>query len=279
MNSAQKQKVILITCASSGIGKACAEQLLSEGHIVYGLARDYENLQKIPGLHALKGDMADDASLMRVVRAIIKNEGRIDALVNNAGYGLYGAVEDVPLEAARAQFEVNLFGLARLTQLVLPHMRAVGSGRIINMSSMGGKVYFPMSAWYHATKHALEGFSDGLRLDVKEFGISVSIIEPGLIATHFGSVADSSLVKYSGKGPYRRLAHAMAKSLTKTYGNPTSISQPSVVAKAVSHAINSSRPKTRYAVGKYAKLLIFIRKYLGDRIFDRLALRQIKNNQ
>lgn len=272
-----KKKIILITGASSGIGRASAEQLITEGHIVYGFARDLENLETVSGMYPLQGNMTDDSSLVAAVDTIIKNEGVIDVLVNNAGYGLYGAVEDVPLDAARQQFEVNVFGLARLTQLVLPHMRAAGSGRIINMASMGGKIYFPLGAWYHASKHAVEGFSDSLRLDVHDFGIHVSIIEPGLIATHFGDVVDGPLMKYSGNSPYRSLAVAMAKSLKNTYGKPSSISAPSVVAKAISHAVNSNRPKTRYAVGKYAKLLIFIRKFLGDKTFDRIALGQVKH--
>lgn len=274
----KSKKVILITGASSGIGKAAAELLIGEGHIVYGFARDLENLQKIPGLHAIKGDMANDKSLVAAVDTIIKKEGRIDVLVNNAGYGLYGSVEDVPLNVARQQFEVNLFGLARLTQLVLPHMRKAGSGRIVNTSSMGGKIYFPLGAWYHASKHALEGLSDSLRLDVAEFGIHVSIIEPGLIATQFGAIVDGPLMKYSGSTAYGPLARAMAKGLHDTYGKPKSISPPSVVARAISHAVNSKKPKTRYAVGKYSKLLIFIRKFFGDRIFDRIVLNQTKRN-
>ena len=269
------KKVILITGASSGIGKASAEQLISEGHIVYGFARDIENLQKISGLRAIEGDMTKDESLVNAVKAILSAEGKIDVLFNNAGYGLYGAVEDIPIEAARRQFEVNLFGLARLTQLVLPHMRKAGSGLIINTSSMGGKVYFPLGAWYHATKHAVEGFSDSLRVDLKGFGIRVVIIEPGAIATQFGNVVEGPLMKYSGKGAYSEMAKAVVKGTENTYGKPNTISPPSVIAKAVSRAVNSKNPKTRYAAGKFAKPLIFARTFLGDRIFDRIASMQI----
>jgi len=269
-------KIILVTGASSGIGKATAEQLISEGHTVYGFARDLENLQKIKGLIAIEGDMTSDKSLVDAVALVVAKEKRIDVLFNNAGYGLFGAVEDIPIEEARRQFEVNLFGLARLTQLVLPHMRKQGSGLIINTSSMGGKMCFPLGAWYHATKHAVEGFSDSLRIDLRGFGIKVVIIEPGVIATQFGNVMEGPLMKYSGKGAYRNIAKAVLKSTENTYGKPKSVSPPSVVAKAVSHAVNSKNPKTRYAIGKYAKLLIFSRTFLGDRIFDRIASMQIK---
>lgn len=267
------KKVILITGASGGIGRASAEQLISEGHTVYGLVRDTKELQSTAGLKVIQGDMTDDASLMNAVDTVIANESRVDVLFNNAGYGVYGAVEDVPLKAARQQFEVNLFGLARLTQLVLPHMRSQGSGLIINTSSMGGKIYLPLGAWYYASKHAVEGFSDSLRVDVKGFGIKVVILEPGAIATNFGNVAEGPLTKYSGSGAYGGMAQAVAKSLHNIYSKPNSISPPSVVAQAVSHAVSSNNPKTRYVVGKYARPLIFARKYLGDAIFDRIASR------
>ncbi|MDQ3093874.1 MAG: oxidoreductase [bacterium] len=270
------KKVILITGASSGIGKASAEQLITEGHIVYGLARDLENLQKIEGLKPIVADVTDDKSLISTVNLVIENEGKIDVLFNNAGYGLYGAVEDVPIDDAKKQFEVNLFGLAKLTQLILPHMRTAGQGLIINMSSMGGKIYFPLGAWYHASKHAVEGFSDSLRLDVQSFGINVSIIEPGAIATNFGNVVDGPLMKYSGEGAYASIAKAFSRSLKNTYGKPETLSPPSVVAMAVSRAVNSKRPKTRYVAGKYARTLMLIRKIFGDRTFDKIALRQIR---
>lgn len=272
------KKVIIITGASSGIGRATADLLVSEGHIVYGTGRKDKELAeaKKSGIRILKVEMTDDASMKKAVSKVVKEQGRIDVLFNNAGYGLYGAVEDVPLDAARHQFEVNLFSLARMTQLVLPYMRKAKSGLIINMSSMGGQIYLPMGAWYHASKHAVEGFSDSLRLDLKQFGINVSIIEPGAIATHFGDTMEGPMLKYSGKGPYKALAKAMAKSTDNTYGRPETISPPSVVAKTVSKAISSDKPKTRYKVGKYARPFIFARKYLGDRVFDKLALQQVR---
>jgi NAD(P)-dependent dehydrogenase (short-subunit alcohol dehydrogenase family) len=264
-------KVILITGASSGIGFATLEQLVSEGHVVYGTARKKEDLDAIKkaGGEPLQVEMTDYKSIQAGVDKVIKNEKRIDVLFNNAGYGLYGAVEDVPIEAAKHQFDVNLFGLARITQLVTPHMRKQKSGMVINTSSMGGKMYTPFGAWYHATKHALEGWSDCLRFELKHFGIKVVIIEPGAITTPWGSVMHDNLMKYSGKGPYRRRAQKMADSTEGIYKNRGG-SDPTVIAGVVSKAIASKRPKTRYAAGKSAKLAIFVRTKLGDRVFDKI---------
>src|SRR5690606_5046447 len=199
----------------------------------------------------------------------------IDVLVNNAGFGLYGAVEDVRIDDARYQFEVNLFGLGSLTQKVLPYMRAKRSGTIINISSMGGKMYTPLGAWYHATKHALEGWSDCLRLELKQFGINVVIVEPGAINTAFGEVLHDSLLKRSKGGAYETMAKAVAQTSEKMYANQEG-SPASVISNTISKIVRSSKPKTRYAVGKLAKPLIWIRTYLGDRIFDKVVMMQLK---
>ena len=174
------KKVILVTGASSGIGYQTAEQLAKEGHIVYGAARRVDAMKPLEafGVTPVRLDITDEASIKEALNVIISKENRIDVLVNNAGYGSYGAVEDVRIDEARMQFEVNIFGLARLTQLVLPYMRKQKSGRIINVGSMGGRLTSYFGAWYHATKYALEAFSDGLRMEVADFGIDVSIIEP-----------------------------------------------------------------------------------------------------
>ncbi|MCL4113180.1 UNVERIFIED_CONTAM: hypothetical protein GTU68_051197 [Idotea baltica] len=178
-------KVILVTGASSGIGKATALKLIKEGHTVYGAARRLNKMKELEtaGGHAVALDVMDHERVKEVVKQILDQEGRIDVLVNNAGYALWGPVEEVGYEAAKRQFEVNIFGLAEVTKAVLPGMRAQKSGRIINVSSVGGKIYSPLGAWYHATKHALEGWSDCLRLELKQFGIDVVIIQPGAIAT------------------------------------------------------------------------------------------------
>lgn len=265
------KKIILVTGANSGIGEKTARLLSTEGHIVYGATRKLDPSANNGDVIQIELDMTDYATLEKAVTKIIRKEGRIDVLFNNAGYGQYGSVEETNIEDAKYQFDVNLFGLARLTQLVLPHMRAQKSGTIINTSSMGGKMYTPMGAWYHATKHALEGWSDCLRLELKQFNIDVVIVEPGGIKTPWGSIAVDKLLKISGSGPYKKFARATAKRMKNTYDSKGNLSSPSVIAHAVSKAINAQRPKTRYVAGKYARSLILMRKYLGDRLFDRIV--------
>jgi short-subunit dehydrogenase len=273
-----KKKVIVITGASSGIGKETALTLINEGHIVYGAARRVEQMKDLTktGGFALKLDVTDQNQVKNCVKQVMDEQGRIDVLVNNAGYGLYGAVEDLSIEDAKRQFDVNIFGLASITKEVLPHMRAQKSGKIINISSMGGKIYTPLGAWYHATKHALEGWSDCLRIELKQFGIDVVVVEPGAIATEFGDVLYEPMLKNSGSGPYKNMAEAMAKTTKESYEKKGAASPPSVIADVISKAISSGKPKTRYVAGKMAKPMMFIRKYLGDRVFDKALLSQIK---
>ena len=276
MSNTMQSKVILITGASSGIGKATAEKLLAEGHIVYGAARRVEQMGglKENGAHVLKMDVTNEQDLVDGVGRIMQEQGCIDVLFNNAGYGLYGAVEDIPLEDVRQQFEVNLFGLARLTQLVLPSMRERKRGKIINTSSMGGRIYTPLGAWYHATKHALEGWSDCLRFELSQFNIDVVIIEPGIIETGFGDVLSAPMLQYSGEGPYGQMAEKIAEGTRKSYDSGGG-SPASVIADVVSNAVAARKPKTRYVAGKLARPLMFMRKYFGDRIFDRILASQI----
>ncbi len=200
-------KVILITGASSGIGKETAKKLISEGHTVYVAARRVDKMDDLVqiGARSIKMDITIDEDIKNAVETVLKEKGRIDVLVNNAGYAIYGAMEDTTIEDARRQFEVNLFGLARITQLVLPSMRKEKSGTIINMSSMGGKIYIPFGSWYHGTKHALEGWSDCLRTELKDFGIKVVIVEPGGIKTEFDDVMLEPMIERSGNGPYAEL--------------------------------------------------------------------------
>lgn len=268
------QKIILVTGASSGIGKVSAEALVEQGHCVYGTTRDIESANFSEGIVPLQLDMTDYGSLENAIDTIIREQGRIDVLFNNAGYGQFGTVEETPIVDAKHQFDVNLFGLARLTQLVLPHMREARSGMIINMSSFGGRLYTPLGAWYHATKYALEGWSDCLRLELKEFDIGVVIVEPGGIQTEWGSIAIKKLRLISGKGPYKKLVRATIDRLERTYEKPGSLSPPSVVADAVVKAVASDRPKTRYVVGKYARRLLLAHTLLPDRLYDRLVLRK-----
>ncbi|MEO0339579.1 MAG: oxidoreductase [Bacteroidota bacterium] len=272
------KKVILVTGASSGIGKDAALQLIKEGHTVYGAARRVEKMQDIidVGGQAIQMDITIDEDITTCVNKIIDEQGRIDVLVNNAGYAIYGSVEETTIKDARRQFEVNIFGLARITQLVTPQMRAQQSGTIINISSVGGKIFTPMGAWYHATKHALEGWSDCLRLELKPFGIDVVVVEPGAIATEFGDVMTQPMVDRSGDGPYAEMVKMLVKATQENYSKPGASSPPSVISDVISKAINSPKPKTRYAAGKWAKFLLFFRRYFSDRFFERLIMSQLK---
>jgi short-subunit dehydrogenase len=268
------KQVALVTGASSGIGKATAKQLLSDGLVVYAVARRIEKMKDLEELGAitLKMDVTKEEDLINAVNQIKEQHSGVDVLVNNAGYGMYGAVEDTTIEEARRQFEVNIFGLAHLTQLVLPYMREQRAGKIINISSMGGKIYTPLGAWYHATKHALEGWSDCLRLELAPFSIDVIIIEPGMIETEFGEVMTAGMMEKSGTSAYSDLAKKLAKAATNGNGRG---SHPSVIAQVISKAVKSRKPKTRYAAGNMAKPLIFLRKVLSDRMFDKLILNAV----
>lgn len=278
VSTSSATKVALVTGASSGVGKATAKRLLQEGLVVYAAARRLDQMDDLRALGAisLKMDITAEEDVVAVVRQIQLGHGGIDVLVNNAGFGLYGSMEETTLEDARYQFEVNLFGMARLTQLTLPAMRKKGGGTIINISSIGGKIYTPLGSWYHATKHAVEGWSDCLRIELAPFGIHVVIIEPGTIATEWGKVMLDPMLKRSGQGPYQLLAQAMTTVIRCTYGKEGSASPPSVVADAILEAVRARRPKTRYVMGQMAKPLMFIRKYFGDRIFDMTIMSQVK---
>jgi NAD(P)-dependent dehydrogenase (short-subunit alcohol dehydrogenase family) len=213
-------------------------------------------------------DVTDDRSMVTVVDKIMSEHGRIDILVNNAGYGSYGAVEDVPIAEARRQFDVNLFGLARLTQLVLPHMRAQRDGYIVNISSMGGKIWEPLGGWYHAAKFAVEGLSDCLRAEVAEFGIKVVVVEPGSITSEWATISADNVEAISADTPYRGQAKLIARGLRKS---DTSFlaSEPEVVAEAIGKAVQRAKPRTRYPVGGGARTFLFAHRVLTDRGFDR----------
>ncbi|HCA9670039.1 TPA: SDR family NAD(P)-dependent oxidoreductase [Klebsiella variicola subsp. variicola] len=257
----QEKKTALVTGASSGMGKAIARRLIQEGYQVYVAARQLGKMDDLASLGAqcLQMDLSRQDDRLAVVNTILSQTGGVDVLVNNAGFGLYGPVEEIGIDEARYQFEVNLFGAAHLTQLLLPAMRARRRGYIVNISSMGGKMYSVLGAWYHATKHALEGWSDCLRLEVADFG----------------DAASESIVKRSATGPYGQLVKGVALSIQKTYGHGTG-SDPQTIAEVVLVAVKASNPRPRYAVGKYAKLLIRMRVWLGDRLFDRIILSQMR---
>lgn len=264
-------RIALVTGASSGIGEATVRRLLADGFVVYAAARRVERMQPLAeaGARLLPLDLTTDDSIVAAVDAIATAEGRIDALVNNAGYGSYGALEDVPLAEARRQFEVNVFGLARLIQLAAPMMRAQGSGRIVNITSIGGKMHEPLGGWYHATKFAVEGLSDCLRMELAPFGIQVVVVEPGAIRTEWSGIAHESLLASSGHTAYAEQAQAHARLLA---GSDTSslVSPPEVVARTIARSLQARRPRTRYATGGGARTILFLRRILSDRGFDAL---------
>tara|TARA_X000000368_G_C23053408_1_gene722621 strand:+ start:1152 stop:1976 length:825 start_codon:yes stop_codon:yes gene_type:complete len=262
-------KVILITGASSGIGLVTAVYLANKNYKVYGTARRLNEMNPIinAGGNAFKLDVTKEEDIINGVNYVIKKEGRIDVLWNNAGFGLWGAVEDVSIERAKNQFDVNLFGLVRMTQEVLPFMRDRKEGTIINTSSVGGRIYTPLGAWYHSTKHALEGLSDCLAFELKKFGINVCLLQPGMIITEFNNVMLENLEKNSKNSPYSKLNKAMINGIKKNIKNPIG-SHPIVVAKCVEKIMSSKRPKKRYLVGYGARSMLLIRNWFGDRFFE-----------
>jgi NAD(P)-dependent dehydrogenase (short-subunit alcohol dehydrogenase family) len=262
-------KVALVTGGSSGIGEATALKLRELGYTTYAAARRVQRMEHLTasGIRPLAMDVTDDDSMQAGVEQIIAEAGRIDVLVNAAGYGSYGALEDVPLSEARNQFEVNVFGAARLIQLVLPQMREQRSGTIVNITSMGGKIYTPLGSWYHATKFALEAISDCLRLELKPFGINVVVIEPGGIRTEWPGIAAEKVRAVSGTGPYAPQGNAVAESLTSDSTERRS-SPPELIARTIAKAVTARRPKTRYAVGYGARPMILLHDVLPDRGFD-----------
>lgn len=264
-------KTALVTGASSGMGEEIARTLHKLGYTVYAAARRTDRLEQLAttGIHALTMDVTDDESITSGIEKIITETGRIDVLVNNAGYGSYGAIEDVSLDEARRQFEVNVFGLGRLTQLVLPHMRAQRSGTIINISSMGGRLTTPLGGWYHATKYAVEALSDALRMETAPFGIDVVVIEPGGIRTEWSGIAADHLEETAEGSAYASQIKAVANSMRSESTNKRQ-SPPSVIADTVEKIVTARKPRTRYVVGFAAKPLVTLRRILPDRAFDRV---------
>ncbi|WP_027940597.1 oxidoreductase [Amycolatopsis taiwanensis] len=262
-------KVCLVTGASSGIGHATALELLRAGHVVYGAARRVSKMEPLraAGGQVVELDVTKEADVNEVVRVILAEQGRIDVLVNNAGAGLHGSVEEVGLDKARSLFDVNVFGPARLTQLVLPHLRKQGSGTVVNVSSIAGEIALPLGAWYYASKHALEAYSDTLRQELSPFGINVVLIQPGIIKTEFEHGTSDELREVSGKGAYHNVAEAMAKQ-AESQGDKGSSAV--VVARAIRKAVESSSPKPRYAVGYLAKTILWMNRLLPDRIYDKV---------
>jgi len=268
-------KTVLVTGASSGIGQATAIYLAQKGYNVYGAARRMAKLQALEsqGIQAIEMDVTNEESITNGVNNIVSQAGSIDILVNAAGLGSYGALEDVPMAEARNQMEINLFGAARLMQLVVPGMRRNGYGKIVNISSIGGKIGLPMGSWYHASKFALEGLSDTLRNEVRQFGIDVIVIEPGGTKSEMMAIGGQDLMRVSGQTAYRQLA----ASLRNQYETMEKSSvEPVEIAKLIRKSIEQKKPKARYVGGAMAKPMLLLKWLLSDQWFDALLMSQLK---
>lgn len=281
-------KAVLITGCSSGIGRATAQRLAKHQWTVYATARKPETIEdlKAAGCKTLALDVTDEASMKAAVSQIEDEHGAVGVLINNAGYSQSGAVETVPLDAVRRQFETNVFGLARLTQLVLPKMRAQRWGKVVILGSMGGKLVFPGGGWYHATKHALEAVADALRFEVRGFGIDVILLEPGLITTEFGNAAAASMADVSADGeadgagatddPYAHFNATVGSVTQGAYDGPLKLlgAGPDKVAKVIERAITRRRAPTRVTITPSAKLSLPIRRLTPDRAWDAMMRAQ-----
>lgn len=277
-------KAVLITGCSSGIGRATARRLAAGGWTVYASARRPESIADLEaaGCRTLALDVTDEDSMAAAVRAVEETHGAVGVLVNNAGYSQSGAIETVPLEAVRRQFETNVFGLARLTQLVLPKMRDQRWGKVVNLGSMGGKLVFPGGGWYHATKFALEAVSDALRFEVRGFGIDVILLEPGLITTEFGNAAAASMADVGSSpaaadgDPYATFNATVGSVTQGAYTSPMRLlgAPPERVAKVIERAIRKRRAPTRVTITPSAKLTIPTRRLVPDRVWDAMMRAQ-----
>jgi NADP-dependent 3-hydroxy acid dehydrogenase YdfG len=278
-----RPQVVLITGCSSGIGEASALRLHDAGLTVYASARRPDSLTSLAdvGLRTLALDVTDEASMVAAVEQVTTEAGKIDVLINNAGYGLYGPVEQLPMDEIRRQFETNFFGLVRLVQLVLPHMRAAGTGRILNVSSMGGRTTLPGGAFYHASKHAVESFSDALRIEVAPFGIQVVLIEPGPVKTPWNDVAAASVAAADAgdtdaDDPYATFKAAVSGGFGSVTEGPFSrlTSDADAIAVVMAKAATTRRPRTRYLINPIAKSTVAAKALLPDRLHDALLRKQ-----
>ena len=267
-----EQQVVPVTGASSGIGRETAILLAKTGHVVYGAARRLEKLQELSkyGVIPLVLDVTKEYSCQNALQQILNQQGTLDILINNAGYGSYGAVEDVPLTEAQRQLDVNVFGAIRLTQMVLPLFRRQHRGRVIMISSIAGRLTGPFGGWYHASKYALEALSDARRMGTAGQGIWVSIVEPGLVRTPWGHIAADHLAASARRGPYARLAEQAARGIHRLYDKKW-LTSPADVAKTIFLAVNAAQPQARYLCGKDAYLLLALHTLLPTGLYDLAA--------
>lgn len=273
-----EKQVAIVTGGSSGIGMQIAKNLYRNGFEVYALARRVEKMNPLDdlGINTMYLDVTDYKRVDTVIDRIYQQTGRIDVLVNNAGYGLFGAVEEVALDQGEYQFKVNVFSTMKLIQAVVPYMREQHSGRIVNISSIDGKIVNLMGSWYVGSKFAIEGMSDALRLELKPFGIDVIVVEPGAIESEWTKIAMDNLVAASAAGPYNDLARKAQDFFKLAYQFAAT---PRVVARMVDRAVISRRPKTRYVGGGGAKAMIAARKILPDRCMDAFMMALYKYSQ
>lgn len=268
-------KTILITGASSGFGKFTALELINKGYTVYGAARRVEQMAELEkaGGHAIKMDVTSEESVIQGVDQVIEEQGQIDVLVNNAGYGAYDFIETADIEQMKRMYDVNVWGTIRLCQAALPHMRKQSRGKIINLSSVAGKMSIAFMGLYASSKHAVEAISDALRQEVGRFGISVSIIEPGAFRTGFEDKVYEELKDTQIEEPYKAIADKFLPQLKAIYDKaPT----PEPVVEAIISAIESDDPKTRYTVGTDAKMGVLMSSIVGDKTMDRMMMSQMK---
>ena len=271
-----ESKVILITGASSGIGYETAKLLAKQGHKVYGTSRSIDRVEKIKefGAICLTLDVSNDESCKKCVEEVASREGKIDVLINNAGYGSYGPIEMVELDKGKKEFDVNLFGIARMSKLVIPYMRKQKSGRIINISSAGGRVTTYLGGWYHASKYAVEALSDSMRMELKSFGIKVCIIEPGGVKSNWGIITADHLLESGIDSPYEEICTKISNTYRKMYGeNNKILTKPEIVAKNISKAVNKKHPKTRYLFGLGARPMVFMHTVLPNKVFDFIMIK------
>lgn len=270
-----KQLIVLITGASSGIGKATARLFAEHGHITYATVRNQEAFSELQTLacHPLSVDLTDEASMLAAVQKIEERHGAVDILVNNAGYSQAGPLEELPLSAMRQQFETNVFGPLRLAQLILPGMRNRGGGRIIAVSSLAGVVTMMGTGAYTMSKHAVECLSDVLRYEVRPFGVKVITIQPGGVSTNFTSVEEALFYQGNANSPYATFREKVFKTLHQGASENPLILKPEQVAQVILKAATVPHPQKRYQVGMLAKTLPRIHDLLPEVLWDRLVAR------
>ncbi len=269
---------ILITGCSTGIGRESADLLVKAGYTVYATARRVETLDALAdaGARVLPLDVTDEASMAAAVHAVEAEHGRVGTLINNAGFGEYGPIEEADLAAVRRMFETNVFGLARMTQLVLPGMRTAGGGLIVNIGSMGGRIAFPIGGYYHATKYAVEAITDSLRNEVHGFGIDVVLVEPGAIRTNFEETINASAAVGDTTSPYADLVAKVRSVNSGAYANKLLAAGPDAVARTILKAVEADHPRSRYLVTAAARAMVHTRRLGGDRVWDTIVRNQFR---